>query len=296
MAVFKKKEKIIIFIIFPILLYLLIVVLSNFIFFLSNDNTNYNKVNINVINNDTSSIEDTIIDNNSNSNVIENTFNNEENTIIDNKTNIKEEEIVKDEGNKKYISLTFDDGPSSNTIELVNLLESYNSSATFFMVGNRMKSRKEMVKAVYNSNSEVGSHSYSHKNMTKISEKEINYELNATNSIYHEITNDYLKLFRPPYGSYNEQLLHKDYIVVTWNVDTEDWKVKDRDKVYNHVIKNACDGCIVLMHEIHKPTIEAMKLIIPKLKEMNYEIVSVSKLMEIKNYTHNSNKVIRHMK
>lgn len=236
--------------------------------------------------------EDKIVDDSLNN---EQVNNNENKNEDDNKSVTETSKKTKNQ-KKKYIAFTFDDGPGDYTIDLVNYLESTNSSATFFMLGNRMKSRTKMVEAVYNSNSEVGSHSYSHKNMTKLSDEKIVEELNKTNKVYKKITDDNIKLFRPPYGSYKSNLLDKGYIVVTWNVDTKDWKYRDKDKVYKHIIKHACDGCIVLMHEIYKPTLEAVKMVIPKLQEDNYEIVSVSKLMEIKNYKYNKSKVISYIK
>ena len=72
--------------------------------------------------------------------------------------------------------------------------------------------------------------------------------------------------------------------IVTWNIDTKDWLNRDSEVIYNNVINNACDGCIVLMHDIYEESIEATKKLIPKLHEMGYEIVSISDLARIKNY------------
>ena len=196
-----------------------------------------------------------------------------------------------DETNKKYIAFTYDDGPSKYTYELIKTLELNNSSATFFMLGNRMKNNSEIVKKIYNSNSEIGSHSYSHKNLTNISEEELNNELNSTNIIFNAITKDNIKYLRPPYNSYNDKVLSKGYKVVSWNIDPKDWLLKDSDKIYNRIISSACDGCIVIMHDIYEETIEATKKLIPKLNEMGYEIVSISKLAEIKKYTFKENEI-----
>ena len=75
-----------------------------------------------------------------------------------------------------------------------------------------------------------------------------------------------------------------NYEIILWNIDTKDWLVKDSKKIYNDVISSACDGCIVLMHDIYKDSIEATKMLLPKLDEMGYEVVSISKLADIKGY------------
>ncbi len=196
---------------------------------------------------------------------------------------------------KKYIAFTYDDGPSEYTSELLNYLSSYNSSATFFMIGSKMKGNESIVKQVYNSNSEVGSHSYSHKDLSTLKAEELNYELNSTLLIFNEITNSTINLLRPPYGKYSNNLLDKNYKIVTWSIDPKDWLVKDKDKIVSNVVKNACDGCIVLMHDTNKATMEATKELIPILNNFNYQVVSVSKLMQIKNYT-NNNQVISKIK
>ena len=188
----------------------------------------------------------------------------------------------------KYIAFTYDDGPSEYTSDLLKTLEANDSSATFFMIGNRMKLDPEVVFSIYNSNSEIGSHSYSHKDLSEINEEDIDEELNSIEVIYNDITNDTIKLLRPPYGRYNDYVLNQNYKIVLWNIDPKDWLVKDSNKIYNNVLSNACDGCVVLMHDIYPETIEATKRLIPALKDKGYKIVSVSKLMEIKNYTYDN--------
>lgn len=201
------------------------------------------------------------------------------------------EENIYDE-NKKYIAFTYDDGPSNYTSEVLNTLDANNASATFFMLGNKMKKNSETVKLINSSNSEVGSHTYSHKNLVSLNEKEIFNEINTASIIFNEITGDNIKYVRPPYGNYNNKVKNAGYPLILWNIDPKDWLVRDSDKIYNNIIKNACDGCIVLMHDCYKETVEASKMVIPTLKEMGYEIVSISKLIEIKKYNIDQNKAI----
>lgn len=214
-------------------------------------------------------------------------------TIYLNKNVSNNEKIYK---YPKFIAFTFDDGPSKYTSELLKTLKINNSSATFFMIGNRMKYNKDIVLEIYNSNSEIGSHSYSHKNLTYISNNELDKEINSIEVIYNEITNDNLKYLRPPYGSYNDNIKSLNYPLILWNIDTLDWLNQNPNKIYNKVIKNACDGCIVLMHDTNFETIEAVRKLIPTLNNIGYNVVSISKLIEIKKYNMHNGETIRQIK
>jgi peptidoglycan/xylan/chitin deacetylase (PgdA/CDA1 family) len=164
------------------------------------------------------------------------------------------------------------------------------------MIGNRMKNYSDVVLEIYKSNSEIGNHTYSHKDLSEIDGDELDNELNSTNIIYSEITNDTLKYLRPPYNNYGNNILDKGYEIVTWSIDTNDWLNRNSDEIYNNVINNICDGCIVLMHDVYEESIEATKKLIPKLHEMGYEIVSISDLARIKGYDFTGEEVTSIMK
>ena len=195
--------------------------------------------------------------------------------------------------NKKFISLTFDDGPSKYTEEVLKTLELNESSATFFMIGRNMLDNNETVLKVYNSNSEIGNHGYSHKLLTDIPLYELDFEITEFERIFEEITNDKVKYLRPAYGEYNETVRNFiDYPIVLWNVDPVDWNERDIPSIYNEVLKNACDGCIVILHDIYEETNETVKLLVPMLKSLDYEVVSISNLLKYKNMTYNQNDII----
>lgn len=199
--------------------------------------------------------------------------------------NLNESTIYTNSNNiNKFIAFTYDDGPSEYTADLLNTLEKNNSSATFFVIGNNIKGRENIIKKIYKSKSEVGSHGYSHINFTNLDKEELNTEINSTNILFNSITDDKISLLRPPYGEYNDNVTSLNYNIILWNIDSKDWLLKDSEKIYNNVLKNACDGCIVLMHDIYPETIEATKKLIPELKSLGYSIVSVSKLMKEKKY------------
>ena len=199
---------------------------------------------------------------------------------------------------KKYIAFTFDDGPSkNNTKDIVNYLADNNAHATFFMVGNMMANNEDIVKYVINNGNEVGSHTYSHKNLKRITATEVKKEMEQAESVYYRITNNNFKLLRPPYGAINESVKENfNYSYILWNVDTEDWRYKDSEYLYNYVINHVNDGDIVLMHDIHETTKNAVKMILPELYARGYRVVSVSELAKIKGVSIEANRSYRSIK
>ena len=185
--------------------------------------------------------------------------------------------------NKKTIAFTYDDGPSYLTPVLLEILAENKAHATFFEVGNRMSSQPDIVKQVYESGNEIGSHTYNHYNMNttkinKILEKEI-----ITNQNYTNITGDTLTLLRPPYGNVNQNIKNSlDYVFINWNVDTEDWRSRDVEQVKNRILSVVGDGDIILMHDLYESTIEATRQVLPILYEQGYQVVSVSELAKLK--------------
>ncbi len=188
------------------------------------------------------------------------------------------------DSSKKYIAFTFDDGPSkNNTKDVVNYLNDNNAHATFFMLGNSMANNPDIVKYVLDNGNEVGSHTYSHKNLKRLSLDEVEREMQLTQDVYKNITNNDIELLRPPYGAINEKIKDSfSYPYILWSVDTLDWQYKDSDYLYNYVINNVRDGDIVLMHDIHDTTKIAVERILPELYARGYRVVSVSELAKLK--------------
>lgn len=200
------------------------------------------------------------------------------------KINLEDQVVFSDISKIKYVVFTFDDGPSEYTLDILNLLEENNSSATFFEIGEKMVDYKDVVIKINNSNSEIASHSYSHKDLTLLNTSNLYSEYNSTSIIFNEITSNNIKYLRPPYGKYNKKILSTSpYPLFLWSIDTKDWEHKDTEKTVNNIISNVFDGAIVLMHDTNSSTVEAVRKVIPILKNMNYEIVSISDILDIKN-------------
>ncbi len=185
---------------------------------------------------------------------------------------------------KKMVALTYDDGPSSDTTNrILNTLNKYNSRATFFVVGNRVNSYKNSIKKAVNQGCEIGNHSYSHTILTKVGADTIRSQINKTNSVVKSVTGVTPKIVRTPGGAVNSTVRNNvKYPIISWSVDTLDWKNRNASSVVSAIKRNVKDGSIVLMHDLYGSTATATEQIVPWLVKNGYQIVTVSELMQLK--------------
>lgn len=198
---------------------------------------------------------------------------------VDKKGSLIERERLPFDTSKPLVALTFDDGPGERTLELLDCLEANDARATFFMVGENIPEYPDALKRMKEIGCELGSHSYDHANLSKCSADELKAELDKTNAAVKAVVGEETTMLRPPYGAIGgemESLVKAPMIL--WNIDTLDWKTRSAAKTIDVVMNNADDGDIVLMHDIHSPTIDAALQLIPALKEKGYELVTVSEL------------------
>ena len=184
----------------------------------------------------------------------------------------------------KAVSLTFDAAwGNEDTEELIDILSRYGVKATFFLVGQWVDKYPESVKALYDAGMEIGNHSNEHPHMAKLSEKQITDEIAACNEKVTSITGTEPKLFRCPYGEYNDQVIATvngmGMLPIQWNVDSLDWKGIGAQEIYNRVTNAVVPGSIVLFHNAAEHTPEALGDIIEYLLAEGYEIVPVSQLL-----------------
>lgn len=193
--------------------------------------------------------------------------------------------VVLYDKNKKHIALTFDDGPSkANTKKVLAALKKYNARATFMVVGQNINSRTgDLLKQELEMGCEIGNHSYTHANFKKIGLKKVKAEIQKTDNKVNQYTGTTPTLIRAPYGAFTKSVL-KSFTRpnIFWNVDTLDWKYRNSKRLINYVSKNAGDGKIVLMHDIHKTTANAADSILKNLTKKGYEMVTVTELSAIK--------------
>jgi len=184
----------------------------------------------------------------------------------------------------KKIALTFDDGPFYTlTEEYIKVLLDYDVPATFFLLGLQIDKYPDKALEIAEAGFEIGIHSYGHKQLTKLSQEDIDADLERALSTLKKSTGKGTELFRPPYGDYNNTVLETtqkhDLATILWNVDPRDWAKADAEKIANHVINHTQNGSIILLHEGRKGTLKALPIIITTLREQGYEFVSVSELL-----------------
>lgn len=180
----------------------------------------------------------------------------------------------------KAVALTFDDGPSTeNTPKVLELLKKYNAHATFFVVGTRVSAGAEVLKQEVAQGCEIGNHSWDHANLAAMSMKKVNKEYDKTANLVKRLVGYDVTLLRPPYGAISQKMRNQlKHPMVLWNVDTLDWKSKNTKKIMKELKNHVKDGDIILMHDIHPTTAEALNKVLPWLIKNDYDILTVSEL------------------
>ena len=188
--------------------------------------------------------------------------------------------------NKPMVALTYDDGPSPTaTNAILDVLEKYNAVATFYDVGYRVAQYPDVVKREAALGCEVGSHSYDHKDFKKLSAAQIQADVKQVNAAFAKAGVKPTS-FRPPYGNTNATVqANVPLPIVTWSVDTLDWKTRNVDSILKEVkAAGNLDGKVILMHGIYDTTAQATAKLVPMLQEQGYQLVTVSELIQ---YKHN---------
>lgn len=184
---------------------------------------------------------------------------------------------------KPMVALTFDDGPNHNTSLVLDILEKYGVKATFFLLGCNISGNEKVIARMKEMDMEIGNHMYSHKLITRLNDEKVKEELKKVDDLVFDIVEEYPTLIRPSYGTYNRHAKELvDRPIITWNVDTMDWKYHSSKRIANRVMKDVRDGSIVLMHDIYRATANSLDKFIPKLLDEGYQLVTVSELLYYK--------------
>jgi peptidoglycan/xylan/chitin deacetylase (PgdA/CDA1 family) len=184
-----------------------------------------------------------------------------------------------------YIALTFDDGPHATlTPKLLDLLASRHIKATFFVLGECVQQNPQVLQRAAREGHEIGSHSWSHPQLNRMSDDGVRSQLKRTDDLIKSLIGVRPSLFRPPYGaltSRQKKWIPEEfgYKIILWDVDPLDWKEPGPATVTNRIVKNTRAGSIVLSHDIHRGTIEAMPATIDQLLAKHFKFVTVSELI-----------------
>lgn len=189
--------------------------------------------------------------------------------------------VQRENSAKKYVALTFDDGPNSKyTKPLLDGLRERGIRASFFLVGECIDGKEELVKQMAEDGHLIGVHCLTHKDLTKEKLSDAKQELCDTREKIQAVTGIQPEYVRPPYGIWNAKLEEAvDMIPVFWDVDSIDWRLKNTEKVTAKVLKDTEDGDIILMHDEFKTSVEAALRIIDNLTAKGYTFVTVDELM-----------------
>ncbi|HCN77925.1 MAG TPA: polysaccharide deacetylase family protein [Verrucomicrobiales bacterium] len=188
---------------------------------------------------------------------------------------------------EKILAMTFDDGPHpSLTPKLLDICKERNVKCTFFVVGRNAKAYPAIIRRIIEEGHEIANHTYTHPSLTSRSDAQIRSELKLSEDALMAAANYRPHLIRPPYGAINtriKQLMFSEfgYSTIMWSVDPQDWRRPGVSVVTNRLVSGARPGAIMLAHDIHPPTIEAMPAVFDQLIAQGYQFVTVSQLMNL---------------
>lgn len=184
-----------------------------------------------------------------------------------------------------YVAITFDDGPSSSlTPQVLDILKRHGARATFFVQGVNAARNKSILARAVAEGHEIGNHTYSHIKMTGSSTERVCSEISRTSSIIEAATGRKPVVMRPPYGAVNANLVNLMYNnfgmkTIMWSVDTRDWQHPGVSVVVQRAVGGAKPGAIILLHDIHSSTLQAVEGIVTGLQARGFELVTVSQLI-----------------
>ena len=190
--------------------------------------------------------------------------------------------------NQKVVALTFDDGPNpATTNQALDTLSKYGIKATFFVLGKNISGNEEILKRMKADGHVIGNHSWSHPVLSKLSLDEAKKQITDTEDAITKVLGSSSKLMRPPYGAITDDIRNSlDLNFIMWDVDSLDWKSKNEAAILTEIQRQARNGSIILMHDIHAETVNALPKIIDYLKEQGYHFVTVPEMLNSRLKSH----------
>lgn len=198
---------------------------------------------------------------------------------------IEQASVVPDDG-EKLVALTFDEGPSSSTDEILSVLADKGVKATFFLEGDAVEANPSAAKAIADAGCEIGSNTYSDTNLSRLSADEVRSQITKGADAIEAATGEQVSLLRAPFASFTienwTQAMDLVSAVVSWNVDSGDWLLPGASEVASTVVGSVKAGSIVLLTDSSATgaqTVEALPQIIDQLTANGYKIVTLSELV-----------------
>ncbi|MFC7337262.1 polysaccharide deacetylase family protein [Haloferula chungangensis] len=189
---------------------------------------------------------------------------------------------------QNYVAMTFDDGPHpQNTPKLLDILRERNIKATFYVIGRNVDLYPAITRRIVAEGHEIGNHTYTHGNMTKMSDSKVREELDKCREAIARAAGVKPRTLRPPYGALlqnQRSWIHSEYgyPTIMWAVDPRDWQRPGPSVVTSRILSATTPGAIVLAHDLHAPTVTAMPATLDGLLRKGYKFVTVSQLLAMK--------------
>lgn len=190
---------------------------------------------------------------------------------------------------KKIVALTFDDAPDeNNTLKILDILKKHDVKASFFMIAATMNDENiTAVKRSFDEGHLVLNHSFNHPRFTNLDENSTLSQLDRTSTQIETLTGSYPLLFRPPYGSINQNVVDTVHAsgssIILWSLDSLDWTLKDPFAVANNVVSNIRNGDIILMHR-NPTSVASLEMVIETLSAIGYTFSTVDEMLGLKAY------------
>lgn len=191
---------------------------------------------------------------------------------------------------ENYIAITFDDGPDPNyTPKVLDLLEKYNATATFFCIGHRAESHPKLLNRIVSEYHTIGNHTYSHATQFGFfGTNRVQYELNKTIDLVKEITGKSMKLYRPAYGVTNPSIRNAVIALglktIGWNIRSFDTTALSQKSIFRRITTNITKGDIILLHDTSAKSVAVLEQLLIFLQKNNLQSVTVDTLLEIEAY------------
>ncbi len=181
----------------------------------------------------------------------------------------------------KCVALTFDDGPGKYTDELLDSLGEHSANATFYLLGSNVGDYEEVVERMAEEGHEVGNHTWDHDDLATLSADQIKDDAQRTDRAIADITGEKPRTMRPPYGSLNDTVREAvEQPIMLWDVDTLDWQNRDADKILDIAKDETAEGSVILLHDIHETSVDAVPDLLDELAGDGYHFVTVSYLFD----------------
>ncbi len=177
----------------------------------------------------------------------------------------------------KCVALTFDDGPGEYTDDLLDILAEYDAHATFYVLGSMVTEFPETVERMATEGHELGNHTWKHDDLAEMTGKQVEKDITRTDEAVREVTGTDPTTIRPPYGSLNAKVRRSvDRPLVMWDVDTMDWQSREAEDVSEHALSQISPGSVVLLHDIHETSVQAVPAVLAELHRQGYHFVTVT--------------------